>query len=73
MKMKPTRDGYGEGLLELGRTNPDVVVLDADLAKSTRTEWFMKQYPDRFFDMGIAEQDMLGTAGGLALGGKIPF
>lgn len=73
MEMKPTRDGYGEGLLELGRTNPDVIVLDADLAKSTRTDWFMNEYPQRFFDMGIAEQDMLGTAAGLALGGKIPF
>lgn len=73
MKMKPNRDGYGEGLLELGRTNPDVVVLDADLAKSTRTDWFLKEYPHRFFDIGIAEQDMLGTAAGLSLGGKIPF
>ncbi|MFZ5944597.1 MAG: transketolase family protein [Bacillota bacterium] len=73
MKMKPTRDGYGEGLLELGKTNSQVVVLDADLSKSTRTDWFMKEYPDRFFDIGIAEQDMLGTAAGLALAGKIPF
>lgn len=71
--MKPTRDGYGEGLLELGKTNPQVIVLDADLAKSTRTDWFMKEFPQRFFDMGIAEQDMLGTAAGLALAGKIPF
>lgn len=73
MEMKPTRDGYGEGLLELGKTNPQVIVLDADLAKSTRTDWFMKEYPHRFFDIGIAEQDMLGTAAGLALAGKIPF
>jgi transketolase len=73
MKMKPTRDGYGEGLLELGRTNPQVLVLDADLSKSTRTDWFQKEYPDRFFDIGISEQDMLGTAAGLALAGKIPF
>ncbi len=69
----PTRDGYGHGLLELGATNPDVVVLDADLAKSTRSDWFAAKYPERFFDMGIAEQDMVGTAAGLALGGKIPF
>ncbi|MGI6227846.1 MAG: transketolase family protein [Peptococcales bacterium] len=73
MEMKPTRDGYGEGLLELGRTNPEVLVLDADLSKSTRTDWFMKEYPERFFDIGISEQDMLGTAAGLALAGKIPF
>ena len=71
--MLPTRDGYGHGLVELGATNPDVVVLDADLAKSTRTDWFMAQYPERFFDIGIAEQDMIGTAAGLSLGGKIPF
>ncbi|NLT94015.1 MAG: transketolase family protein [Clostridia bacterium] len=73
MKMKPTRDGYGEGLLELGRTNPKVLVLDADLSKSTRTDWFQKEFPERFFDIGISEQDMLGTAAGLALAGKIPF
>lgn len=73
VKMLPSRDGYGHGLLELGATNPDVVVLDADLAKSTRSDWFAAKYPERFFDMGIAEQDMVGTAAGLALGGKIPF
>jgi len=71
--MKPTRDGYGEALLYLGEHNPDVVVMDADVAKSTRTDWFWKQYPDRFFDMGISEQDLLGTAAGFALGGKVPF
>ncbi len=73
MIMKPTRDGYGEALLLLGESNPDVVVLDADLAMSTRTNWFWEKYPERFFDIGIAEQDMLGTAAGLAMGGKIPF
>jgi transketolase len=73
LKLKPTRDGYGDALVELGKANPHVVVLDADLAKSTRADWFWKAYPDRFFDMGIAEQDMLATAAGLALGGKIPF
>lgn len=72
-KMLPTRDGYGHGLLSLGATNPDVVVLDADLAKSTRSDWFAAKFPERFFDMGIAEQDMVGTAAGLTLGGKIPF
>ena len=49
IKMLPTRDGYGHGLIELGATNPDVIVLDADLAKSTRSDWFAKEYPDRFF------------------------
>ena len=73
VKMLPTRDGYGHALVELGETNPDVVVLDADLAKSTRTDWFQAKYPERFFDIGIAEQDMIGTAAGLSLGGKIPF
>ncbi len=73
MKMLPTRDGYGHGLIELGAMNPNVIVLDADLAKSTRSDWFQAKYPDRFFDIGIAEQDMIGTAAGLALGGKIPF
>lgn len=73
LKMLPTRDGYGHGLVELGVKNPEVVVLDADLAKSTRSDWFANKYPDRFFDIGIAEQDMVGTAAGLALGGKIPF
>ena len=71
--MLPTRDGYGYGLLELGAANPDVLVLDADLAKSTRSDWFAAKFPERFFDIGISEQDMIGTAAGLALGGKIPF
>jgi len=73
IKKLPNRDGYGHGLIELGKSNPDVLVLDADLAKSTRSDWFQKEFPDRFFDLGIAEQDMLGTAAGLALAGKIPF
>jgi len=73
VKMLPTRDGYGHGLLELGAAKPEVVVLDADLAQSTRSDWFGDKYPDRFFDIGISEQDMIGTAAGLALGGKIPF
>ncbi|MGI6357450.1 MAG: transketolase family protein [Bacillota bacterium] len=73
MTKKPTRDGYGEGLLHLGKHNPDVIVMDADVAKSTRSDWFWKEFPERFIDMGISEQDMLGTAAGLALTGKIPF
>ncbi|MCS5696480.1 transketolase family protein [Desulfofundulus thermocisternus] len=68
-----TRDAYGKALVELGRENPDVVVLDADLAKSTKTFEFARHFPERFFDMGIAEQNMVGTAAGLAAAGKIPF
>lgn len=71
--MKPTRDGYGEGLLELGRIDRNVVALCADLTASTRANWFKDKYPDRFFDMGVAEQDMFSTAAGLALAGKIPY
>jgi len=70
---KPTRDGFGEGLLELGKTHPNVVALSGDLEDSARAIWFKKQYPNRFFSVGIAEQDMIGTAAGLALAGKIPF
>jgi len=73
MPDKPTRDGFGEGLLELGKTHPNVVALSGDLEDSARAIWFKKQYPDRFFSVGIAEQDMIGTAAGLALMGKIPF
>ncbi|HUU54885.1 MAG TPA: transketolase C-terminal domain-containing protein [Armatimonadota bacterium] len=68
-----TRDGYGEALLALGRENPRVAVVDADLFRSTRTAGFAEAFPDRFFEIGIAEQDMVSTAVGLALGGMIPF
>lgn len=64
---------YGETLVKLGAKYKNLVVLDADLAKSTQTAKFGKAYPDRFFDMGIAEQDMIGTAAGLAAAGMIPF
>jgi len=73
MKMVPTRDGFGKGLLKLGKDNKNVVVLSADLTESTRAAWFQKEYPGRFFGMGVAEQDMFGAAAGLALMGKIPF
>src|SRR3989338_32332 len=73
LQMAPTRDGFGEGLVELGRLNSNVVVLSADLTDSTRAGWFKKEYPDRFFGLGVAEQDMFGTAAGFALMGKIPF
>src|SRR3989344_7825860 len=68
-----TRDGYGKGLVIAGKKNKDVVALDADLSDSTRSEMFKKEFPDRFFSMGIAEQDMIGTAAGLAVSGKIPY
>jgi len=68
-----TRDVYGASLLELGKKNADIVALDADLSGSTKTKGFAKAFPERFFNMGIAEQDLVGTAGGLSLAGKIPF
>ncbi|MEW6183203.1 MAG: transketolase family protein [Bacillota bacterium] len=68
-----TREAYGKALVQIGAENPDVVVLDADLAKSTKTIDFKKNYPERFFDFGVAEQNMIGAAAGLAAAGKIPF
>ncbi|MFZ5969476.1 MAG: transketolase family protein [Bacillota bacterium] len=68
-----TREAYGEALAELGRVNDQVVVLDADLSKSTKTAVFQKSFPERFFNMGIAEQNLMGTAAGFATSGKIPF
>ena len=68
-----TRDAYGQALAELGAINDKVVVLDADLSKSTKTNDFKKVYPERFFNIGIAEQNLLGTAAGFAAAGKIPF
>lgn len=73
MKKIATRDAYGEALKELGAANSQVVVLDADLTKSTKTSVFAKAFPTRFFNMGIAEQNLIGTAAGLAAAGKIPF
>ncbi len=69
----PTRFGYGEGLLELGEKNPNVVVLTGDLADSTKVSDFGKKYPERFIECGVAEQNMTGVAAGLAAAGKIPF
>ncbi len=66
-----TRQAYGETLVKLGATNENLVVLDADLSGSTKTAMFQKEYPDRFFNMGISEQDLYGTAAGLAAGGKV--
>ena len=68
-----TRQSYGEELAILGEKNEKIVVLDADLSSATKTNIFAKKFPNRFFDMGIAEQDMMGTAAGLATCGKIPF
>ena len=68
---KATRQSYGEALVELG--NKDIVVLDADLAAATKTDMFAKEFPNRFFDMGIAEQNMMSTAAGFATCGKIPY
>jgi transketolase len=67
------REAYGRTLVELGKTNPDIVVLDADLCASTMTKYFMQEFPERSFDVGIAEQNMIGIAAGLAASGKIPF
>lgn len=68
-----TRDAYGKALVKLGEINENVVVLDADLSKSTKTYDFSKAFPERFFNMGIAEQNLIGAACGLATAGKIPF
>lgn len=70
---KATRDAYGEALKELGAVYPDLVVLDADLSASTKTQDFARVYPERFFDCGIAEGNMMSVAAGLAAAGKIPF
>ena len=70
---KATRQSYGEALLELGKANKNVVVFDADLSTATKTELFAKEFPDRFFDMGIAEQNMISTAAGMATCGKIAY
>lgn len=71
--LKSMRDGYGAALLYLGKINPKVVCLTADLESSTRLEWFAQKYPARFFEIGISEQDLVGQAAGLSLAGKIPF
>ena len=72
-KLLGTRDVYGDVLIELGVANRDIVVLDADLSSSTRTAKFAKRFPERFFNVGVSEQDLMGTSAGFASGGKIPF
>ena len=71
VKRVATRESYGKTLVRLGETNKDLVVMDADLSGSTKSGEFGKVYPDRFFNFGIAEQDMYGAAAGMALSGKV--
>ncbi|MFQ6066015.1 MAG: transketolase family protein [bacterium] len=71
--MAQIREAFGRALVEVGRENPNVVVLDADLATSTKVTWFAEEFPQRFFEMGVCEQNMIGVAAGLARMGKIPF
>ena len=73
IEQKPTRDGYGNGLVILGGENPNIVVLCADLSESTRSLWFKEKFPERFIEMGVAEQNMAAVAAGLGVSGKIPF
>lgn len=71
--MKPTRDGYGEGLVEAAEKNENIVAIGADITGSTRVDWFQKKFPDRFFSIGIAEQNQMCVAAGMSLKGKMPF
>lgn len=73
IEQKPTRDGYGEGLVIAGEKDKNVVVLCADLSESTRSLWFKEKFPERFIEMGVAEQNMAAVAAGLGVSGKIPF
>ena len=73
VKKIATRESYGNALKELGAENPNVIVLDADLAGATKTGVFKKAFPDRFFDCGIAESNMMAIAAGIATTGRIPF
>ena len=73
IEKKATRDGFGKGVVEAGQADSRIVVLCADLAESTRAEWFQKEFPDRFVEMGVAEQNMAGIASGMAAAGKVPF
>ena len=73
LESKSTRDGYGRGVVEAGEQDERVVVLCADLAESTRSHWFKEAFPDRYIEMGVAEQNLATVASGLANYGKIPF
>ena len=71
--LKSTRAGFGDAILNLGKSNPQVVVTTADLADSTKVEAFKQAYPNRFFDLGVAEQNLAGVGAGLAAAGLVPF
>ena len=73
LEMTPTRDGYGKGVVEAGKKDKNVVVLCADLSESTRSHWFQEEFPDRYVELGVAEQNMASLAAGMALAGKVPF
>ena len=73
LEKKATRDGYGQALKELGQSRSDIVVLDADLSGSTKTNVFAKEFPDRFYNVGVAEQNLVGMAAGFSLSGLTPF
>ncbi len=73
IKKIPTRDGYGTGVVELGKKNRSIVVLCCDLTESTRNNWFKDKFPERFVEVGVAEQNMMGIAAGMAMVGKVPF
>lgn len=73
LEMAPTRDGYGKGLVEAAEQDERVVALCADLVESTRTHWFAEKFPNRFFELGVAEQNLAVVASGMAAAGKIPF
>ncbi len=73
LKPIPTRDGFGEELVALGKTNPNIVVISGDLEDATRAEYFKKEFPERFFNLGISEQDVIGTAAGLSTQGYVAF
>ncbi|MBS6125137.1 MAG: transketolase family protein, partial [Veillonella sp.] len=70
---KATREAYGNALAKIGKENSNIIVLDADLSKSTKTDTFKKECPERFFNVGIAEQNLISVGAGLAAAGKIPF
>ena len=73
VEKRATRDGFGEALTQLGEKNPNIIGLTADLSESTRMDSFAKKFPERFFELGVAEQNMAATAAGIAENGKIPF